>query len=279
MYRIIFTIIAIIIELLLPRTRYHQRLRGFYDYEYEGWALPAQNPNNGLSATIRAFLRRKKALKKCKKFLTTDSYILTLKNKSTIIVFDTKNKTLSCIDTTIKNRAATVIWAEQLNSNTDKNDNLFESIFDDICISFDQYANYTGILKILKQNFIVQETKPLKNVLPPSSFEGEKIKLDKNREDIYNKKINGDYSNYSLKININKASAEEIAQLPGISIILAKKAVKYRDLHNGFKSFEEFFTELKLSPHFQKKLTSMIIIKEEKKKKAKPKNDERIIDF
>ncbi len=279
MYRIIFTILAIILELLLPRRRYRRGLWGFYNYGYDEWAQPVQNPNNGMAASIRASVRRKNALKKCKKFLTKDSYILTLKNANLILVFDTQNKTLSCVDNHTKGRAATVVWSDQIDATLDKNDNLFEQTFDDICISFDQYSNYTGVLKVLKQKFKVQETKPLKNVIPPSVYNTDKIKLDNNREDIYNKRFDNTAEVYSLKVNINSASEEEIAKLPGISVIIAKKIIQYRQLNNGFKTQEEFFEKMNIKPHFQKTLSPMIIIKEAKKKKNKPQNDERIIDF
>jgi len=41
------------------------------------------------------------------------------------------------------------------------------------------------------------------------------------------------------KININKASASDIATLPFINFQLAKEIVDYRMLHEGIKSFDE----------------------------------------
>lgn len=67
------------------------------------------------------------------------------------------------------------------------------------------------------------------------------------------------HSGNTTLIDINNASEEEIASLPGVGIILAKKAVNMRKSNNGFNSFEEFSMGLGLKPHIAKRLESQVI--------------------
>ena len=69
-----------------------------------------------------------------------------------------------------------------------------------------------------------------------------------------------------------------MAELEGITIITAKKIIKYRELHDGFKTKEEFFKEMKIKPHFAKRLEDHIDVSIKKNKK-KQNDNERIIDF
>lgn len=48
-------------------------------------------------------------------------------------------------------------------------------------------------------------------------------------------------------LDLNTATEDELAELPGISSILAKKAITIRDSKDGFSSIEEFGQELGLS--------------------------------
>lgn len=273
MYRLIFYIIALIISILLPDSRIrsaypgrrYNRYWGFFEDE-DAYGMRSPDDNNSLSDRIRASLRRRKALGKCKKFVSKDKYIITLKNKSVILVMDTQNKTLSCVDNQVKGRAATVVWNEHPLSQMDRNDNIFEQTFDSIAISFDENANYKGIINVLKGQFEVHETDPKPTpVRRPAKIEEEKpIPLT---------------SKYIKVVDINSADEKEIAKLPGINIITAKRIIKYREEHDGFRDAEEFYAEFKIKPHFQKKLEPQICFNAVGKKKKKKSADERIIDF
>ena len=73
------------------------------------------------------------------------------------------------------------------------------------------------------------------------------------------------------------AGENDFAKLPGISVIIAKKIIKYRDLHGGFKDKEDFYNQLKLKPHFKKQIDDIIILESDKKQDNN--SEERIIDL
>ena len=71
MYRIVILIIAIFFEVIFqPRRRRRGRIMGGWNsnwlYQDDDWGLmmPAENPNSGLAARIRARFRRRNSLKK-----------------------------------------------------------------------------------------------------------------------------------------------------------------------------------------------------------------------
>lgn len=51
-------------------------------------------------------------------------------------------------------------------------------------------------------------------------------------------------------IDINSCSASEMASLPGVSLVMAKKAEKFRQENGGFDSTDQFFEVIQLKPHF-----------------------------
>ena len=60
---------------------------------------------------------------------------------------------------------------------------------------------------------------------------------------------------------------------------MAKRIIKFREEHDGFRDAAEFYAEFKIKPHFQKKLEPQICFNAVGKKKKKKSADERIIDF
>ena len=249
-FRFFGFIIYIIFEIIFlmsggRRRRLSYRQFGNWGYYNNSWddAFSGNNTNIGIGAVIRCRLRRRRALKECSAFCKLAGYVITLKNQAVTLVCDTKNKTLSCYDNTKKNRTATVVWKEQLDYVPRERDNAFEQTFDNICFSFSDKANFNGILQVLKDNFDeVQETGTPKPRVEVQNVEEEPVKF-----------------NMNSRIDINTASAEKIAELPGINIVLAKRIVKYRDLKGGIKNEKELFNEFNIKEHFQKELKGLIV--------------------
>lgn len=82
-------------------------------------------------------------------------------------------------------------------------------------------------------------------------------------------------------VDVNSATADEIAALPGINIVQAKKIVESRDKYGLFASEEDFFKRANIKDFFAEKLRPVITIK---KSKQHPENNDgeeqsRIVDF
>jgi len=69
----------------------------------------------------------------------------------------------------------------------------------------------------------------------------------------------------SLLVDINHDPAEVIAELPGVGIILAKKAVKLRQ-DSQFESLEEFGEALGLKPHILGQIRPSVVISDRETK-------------
>ncbi|MBO7672256.1 helix-hairpin-helix domain-containing protein [bacterium] len=249
-------LVMVVLDAIANGSGYRRARRFYGSYGRVGYSSdwdmmrPESNPNQGLSSMIRCYLRRSRALKKCSDFCTKADYIITLKNEKVTLLCDTKNKTLTCFDNTCKERTATVIWSSQIGYMPQDKDNIFEITFDNICFSFSAKATYGGILKVLKDNFDdINETGPT-----PAP-----TKQPKNEEDEPLKPVMG------RLVDINNSTVEQIATLPGINIVLAKRIVKYREEKDGIYSKDEFYREFKIKEHFQKELNRLIVFTNHKK--------------
>ncbi len=248
----LYTIIFIVASIFLSISRV------FFGRAYYGGPRLFENNTAG---DFRAYVRRQKALKACQKYLTRDKNTLTLKNKNVILILDRKKEILTLIDNLNKTRSMMVIWSEQMESFLQRRDNSFAKTFDEICVSFTDDASYLGIANVLNNRFSNCHSTGLEQqtVIPVKQVKQERKKVVK-------------------KVNINTADQKELAELEGITIITAKKIIKYRELHDGFKTKEEFFKEMKIKPHFAKRLEDHIDVSIKKNKK-KQNDNERIIDF
>lgn len=71
-------------------------------------------------------------------------------------------------------------------------------------------------------------------------------------------------SNNSKQIDINSASEDELSSLQGLTIVDAKKAISYRDEHNGFNNMDEFFNCINAKPHIIVAIEKQLIVGEYK---------------
>jgi DNA uptake protein ComE-like DNA-binding protein len=215
---------------------------------------------NSTRNKIRAEVRRRNIINLKKNYVFEDDNLITIKNKKVSLILDSENKTLNLSELEQKHRVAYVIWQEQSFANFEKYDNYFEQAFDNICFSFNEKSCYEGILNYLNQNFKVETTNTQSRNYEKQS-EIKETKFTKENTE---------------KININLADEEKLSTLPGISVITAKKIIKYRDLHGGFKDLETFYEKAKLKKHFQNQIKNIITIEYNEKEKN---IENRIIDI
>lgn len=220
---------------------------------------------NKLASKILTYFRRKRALKKCKKFVLKSKYTIKLKNQNLSISYQTEKKIITCQELNKNKRTLTADWKDSCESEFEYHsiNNIFEKMFDNICLAFNEYTTYDNIAPILK-NFFNTTEKTSRNQEIPKAQEIKKIKQE-NFEEII--------------VDLNKATEEELTQLAGITIIKAKQIIKYRDLHKGFKSKEEYFEQMKIKTHFKIQQAKYIVISDYETKEKAIDITERILDL
>lgn len=82
------------------------------------------------------------------------------------------------------------------------------------------------------------------------------------------------------RIDINTASEQQIAGVPGIGNIFAAKVLAVRGQENGFQSFDHFVQALSVKPHLAEKMKSHIFFSNVSNNEYQVKRTEgRIVDF
>lgn len=133
----------------------------------------------------------------------------------------------------------------------------------------DSYAKGTEKPREVKENFVdinkMKEQEPVKQ------------REEKAPEFVEMGEI---FSKSSNKINVNSATAGELAMLPGINIVKAKKIIEYRDKNGLFKDINEFIDCADLKEHFVSKIKDMIKVESPSDNKPDDDNYEgRVVDF
>ena len=244
-----------------------------YSIENERFAYTTTNSTeNPIVAHVRKFIRRRKALKICSSYLRTINNIHILNNKHVIFKFDTKQKIFICKDKKNLKNSITVYWADQVESFKGEIDNIFEEVFDTICVSFNENSKYSKIEEVLSEFFDEVRIKTKEDVQTPK----EPITVKKEPCLTINEYLD---IGTEGKLNINTATEEELTNLPRINVVQAKRAIKYRDENGGYDSIEEFYNVLKIKIKYQGKLNDLICIKSQTEEASEQKENHRIIDF
>ncbi|MBR2570456.1 MAG: helix-hairpin-helix domain-containing protein [Paenibacillus sp.] len=78
-------------------------------------------------------------------------------------------------------------------------------------------------------------------------------------------------------LDINTALEEEIAALPGVGLILAKKAVQVRSRKGSYHSIDEFLDVLQLKPRFADRVRPLIMVQAQASPPPTPRG--RVVDY
>ncbi len=167
-----------------------------------------------------------------------------------------------------------------------------------ICKMFDEYLDIDLLYAYFKKKYDIKlqfvstlpEVKTVDiTIQPPKSqaqeffdinnIQKDSYKLDTPVENIDSEFVEMDEIAPASLIDINSASASQIASLPGINIVIAKKIVEFRNKNGEFKSEDEFLEIAQVKEIFIPKIRKKIqILKPKTTKKQKP-NKGRIVDI
>ncbi len=276
MFRVIFSLIFYIVTMIISATVEVRRNSGGIMRNEETTTL-----GELIMRRIRRRNRRINALKTAAPYLKPYEKIFsnqTLSNKFCSLSLNAKTKTITILSA-VYNEHGRKMAATTQEFSAD-----IDEYFDTIAELFSYNTTYDGLLSSLKAVTAVnevpykirKESEPVRKNLPqkpavPAKKSENIVEVDfKNREIL-------DISDGL--IDINNCSEAELTALPGISIIMAKKIIVFRETKHPFKSVEEFFEVMKIKPHFAKQLEKLICAKKINMKKVKKARQERTIDL
>lgn len=81
------------------------------------------------------------------------------------------------------------------------------------------------------------------------------------------------------KFNLNNCSEQDFQGLPGVGIVLAKKAIEIRSQIGGFASVQDFIQRLELMPHFAVQIEELAVVYPMQMEKSTDENGGRVIDI
>lgn len=207
---------------------------------------------------------RKQALESARIYLFPYKDIwknLKISNKYCILRLGEVESDITCIEKVAPYRKFTLVKSNVYD---------YVTLWNVFCRHFSHNISYDGVVELcirfmaeIEENIHSDTIEPSKSELEKSSIAIKPIvnNLDNN--------VNNIELPAKQKIDINNCSELELTELPGISIVMAKRAVKKREDVGGFKTVDGFFDYLKIKPHMQEQIRNKIVIT--KKEGAIPK--------
>lgn len=208
--------------------------------------------------------QRRAALAEARIFLAPYKDIwrdLRLSNKFCSLTLDKDGVTIKCIEKVKPYRKFQVI---------ESNIHTYRELWNLFCIYFSYNKSYDGVVEdCLRYHVSIMESQNSTNIKQTPS-QKQQTQIGKPDTIVLPP---------SEKTDINNCSEIELTELPGISIVLAKKIIKKREEINGFKSVDDFFVFLRLKPHMENQLRNRVKTEKMRGSIIQKKHSERSIDF
>lgn len=273
--RVVFYIIFGFLGLFLETGRYR---RNDYSNRYDNDPLNI-DVTGGITNFFKRRNRRITALKEASMYLKPYEKIfgnLCLSNKFCTLNLIEKEKTILCISSVFNANGRKMLLAAKNFSPMD-----IDEYWDTICALFSWNTNYDDIHKSLAPLSIISESvlqmKPVTENAQTAQID-EQLRAPENVIQI-NPQLREMLDTPQNLLDINNCSEAEITALPGISIVMSKKIIKFREEERPFKSVDDFLQIMKIKPHFAKQLKDMICTNNINVRKIKRAKAERIIDL
>lgn len=211
--------------------------------------LPYKTVSSGRAA------RREAALKKAKVFLAPYEDMwrdLKLSNSYCYLTLGLDGFTIEGFE---KSKSGAFRSFKVLKSNVHD----WEEVWNMFCKTFSYNKSYDGLIEDCRRFKLVVEEKLFE--MPVEKDYKESLVVS------------------SSPVDINNCSESELAELPGVSVIMAKKLIKRRKEIGGFNNIEEFFAILKLNSHMQNQLKNLICVGKKSQRVEEKRSVERRVDF
>lgn len=250
---VIFIAIIFVIYLLVVSgiRRTSRRLK---DYNtYESFFYPSRRRRRHNTTKMQREENRKIALQRVQSFLMQyddimgNLCIVNSNCKVNIVVEKSGEKKILCLnkipdDNNQRRFLTATISADFTEYYVHPLDYVVDNIWDSICLNFDYSTKYENISSALSIGML-----DIKEIEIGSAGVN---KVHAEKEVLPQKNL----------LNINTATEKELSSLPGVNVITAKKAIKYIEKNNGFKSIEEFFKKMKIKENFTEQIKAVTYV-------------------
>ena len=205
-------------------------------------------------------INREYALQKAKPFLKkyTDpmgEHCLANENCKVNLIIDyenNNNKKIICISKKTTDKGQIKILTAVINPDFTglynySLDYVIDNLWDMLCMNFSAITVYENIYEAVNAAMLrVQESA----ITVPKGTKTQKV---------YDSVSNTQIRTNNL-LNINTATEAELLSLPGVNIVIAKKAEKYIEDNGGFKSVDEFVEKMKIKEIFIEQIKNLACV-------------------